>query len=67
MTLFGVVSRCLFSKLPHIRQKVFTVDVAPTLPVLHISSTLPKSPYMVTGGDNMIVTSAILQIYIGEQ
>ena len=67
MTLFGVVSRCIFSDLPHIKQKVFSVDVAPVLPNLHISSELPKSPYMVTGGDNMIVTSAIFQVYAGEQ
>lgn len=67
MTLFGVLSRCMFSELSHVKPNAYTVDVAPVLPSIHISSDLPKSPYMVTGGDNMIVTSAILQIYVGEQ
>lgn len=67
MTLFGVVSRCLFAQLPQIKQNVFTVDVAPTLPSLLPYSDLPKSPYRVTRGDNQILNSALLQIYIGER
>lgn len=67
MSLFGVLSRCLFSELSHLPQNQFVVDIAPILPSIHVSSELPKSPYMVTGGDNKVVTSAILQIYVGEE
>ena len=67
MSLFGVLSRCLFTDLTHLKQNQYIVDIAPVLPSLHISSELPKSPYMVTGGDNVIMTSAILQVYFGEQ
>ena len=67
MTIFGIANRCLFAELPQIRQKVFVVDVAPRMPQIQLSTDLPKSPYIVTGGDHHITISAILQLFVGEE
>ncbi|KAL5013151.1 hypothetical protein ScPMuIL_007421 [Solemya velum] len=65
--VLGVRSHCRFKDLDQIPQTHFSVDVVPSLPQIHLSSSLPKAASFTTVGDGAnVVTSGTTILYAGQ-
>lgn len=66
--VMGVKSPCRLREISHLSSGIYTTRVVPALPMLHVTTSLPKMESFSTMADgDCVVASGSLCIYAGQR